>query len=208
MTDERLSEPSPEMLAELDLVLREPLSSVRLRENSAFDQLLANCERRVVLFGAGNLGRKVLRCLRTIGVEPLAFADNGQSRWGTSVDGVPVLSPKDAAVRYGSSALFVIAIWSLGHYYRDTRAQLESMGCKHVDSTASLRWKFADQLLPDFCQDLPHKLYEQAAEVRKAAFLWADDFSRREYLNHVRWRALGDQNALEPPVKEQTVFPR
>ncbi|MGA9932840.1 MAG: FkbM family methyltransferase [Terriglobales bacterium] len=207
VTDERLSEPSPEMLAELDLVLREPLSSVRLRENSAFDQLLANCERRVVLFGAGNLGRKVLRCLRTIGVEPLAFADNGQSRWGTSVDGVPVLSPKDAAVRYGSSALFVIAIWSLGHYYRDTRAQLESMGCKHVDSTASLRWKFADQLLPDFCQDLPHKLYERAAEVRKAAFLWADDFSRREYLNHVRWRALGDQNALEPPVKEQQYFP-
>jgi FkbM family methyltransferase len=206
LRDERLSEPSPEILAELDLVLSEPLSGVRLRENSAFDKLLANSEKRIVIFGAGNLGRKVLRCLRSIGVEPLAFADNGESRWGSSIDDVIVLSPKDAAARYGSSALFLVSIWSLGHYYRDTRAQLEGKGCTHVESTASLRWKFADQLLPDFCQDLPHKLYEQAADVRKAAFLWADDFSRREYLNHVRWRALGDQNALGPPVKEKQYF--
>ena len=187
-------------------MLSEPLSSVRERENSAFDKLLAGCGNRLVLFGAGNLGRKVLQCLRSIGVEPLAFADNSQSKWGSQVDGVPVLSPKDAAAQYGASALFLIAIWSLGHYYRDSRAQLESMGCAHVDSTAFLRWKFADQLLPDFCQDLPHKLYEQAADVRKAASLWADDASRREYLNHVRWRALGDQNALGPPVKEESYF--
>ena len=195
-----------EYLVELDRILSEPLSSVRERENSAFDNLLAGCGNRLVLFGAGNLGRKVLQCLRSIGVEPLAFADNSPSKWGSQVGGVPVLSPKDAAAQYGGSALFLIAIWSLGHYYRDSRTQLESMGCTHVDSTAFLRWKFADQLLPDFCQDLPHKLYEQAADVRKAASLWADDASRQEYLNHVRWRALGDQNALGPPVKEESYF--
>ncbi len=196
-----------EYLVELDRILSEPLSSVRERENSAFDNLLAGCGNRLVLFGAGNLGRKVLQCLRSIGVEPLAFADNSPSKWGSQVDGVPVLSPKDAAAQYGGSALFLIAIWSLGHYYRDSRTQLESMGCAYVDSTAFLRWKFADQLLPDFCQDLPHKLYEQAADVRKAASLWADDASRQEYLNHVRWRALGDQNALGPPVDEKQYFP-
>ena len=86
-----------EYLAELDRLLSEPLSSVRDRENSAFDKLLAGCENHVVLFGAGNLGRKVLRSLRSIGVEPLAFADNGQPKWGSHVEGVPVLSPKDAA---------------------------------------------------------------------------------------------------------------
>ena len=196
-----------EYLVELDRILSEPLSSVRERENSAFDKLLAGCGNCLVVFGAGNLGRKVLQCVRSIGVEPLAFADNSQSKWGSSIDGVPVLSPKDAAVQYGASALFLVAIWSLGHFYRDSRAQLERLGCTHVESTASLRWKFADQLLPDFCQDLPHKLYEQAGEVRKAASLWADDFSRREYLNHVKWRALGDQSALGAPVEEKQYFP-
>jgi FkbM family methyltransferase len=193
-------------LVELDRLLSEPLSLVRDRENSAFDKLLAGCENRLVLFGAGNLGRKVLQCVRSIGIEPLAFADNSQSKWGSYVDGVPVLSPKDAAARYGASATFLVTIWSLGHSYPESRAMLERMGCAHVESTASLRWKFADRLLPDFCQDLPHKLYEQASEVRKAGSLWADDSSRREYLNHLKWRALGDQNALGPPVKEESYF--
>jgi FkbM family methyltransferase len=200
-TDERLSE----YLAELDRLLSEPLSSVRDRENSAFDKLLANCEKRLVLFGAGNLGRKVLQCVRSIGVEPLAFADNSQFKWGSYVDGVPVLSPKEAA-RYGASALFLVTIWSRGHFFPESRALLENLGCAHVQSTALLRWKFADRLLPDFCQDLPHKLYEQAAEVRKAASLWADEYSRREYLNQVRWRALGNQDALGPPVNEAQYF--
>jgi FkbM family methyltransferase len=195
-----------EYLAGLDCLLNEPLSSVRDRENSAFDKLLAGSENRLVLFGAGSLGRKVLRCVRSIGIEPLAFADNSQSKWGSYVDGVPVLSPKDAAAQYGASALFLVTIWSLGHFYPESRAMLGGMGCTRVASTTSLRWKFANQLLPDFCNDLPHKLYEQAAEVREAASLWADDFSRREYLNHVRWRALGDQNALGPPVKEESYF--
>jgi FkbM family methyltransferase len=195
-----------EHLAALDRLLSEPLSRVREREKSAFDTLLAGCNNRLVLFGAGNLGRKVLQCVRSIGVEPLAFADNSQSKWGSHVDGVPILSPKDAAARYGATALFLASIWSLGHFYRDSRAQLERLGCMHVESTASLRWKFADRLLPDFCQDLPHKVYEQAAEVRKAASLWADESSRREYLDHVKWRALGDQNALGPPVKEKQYF--
>lgn len=193
-------------LPELERLLSEPLSSVREREKSAFDKLLADSRNRVVLFGAGNLGRRALKSLRSIGVEPLAFADNGQSKWGSQVDGVPVLSPKDAAAQHGASALFLVTIWSLGHHYRDSRAQLEGLGCTHVESTASLRWKFADQFLPDFCQDLPHKLYEQAGDVRKAATLWADDSSRQEYLNHVKWRALGDQSALSPPVTEESYF--
>lgn len=195
-----------ECLIELDRLLSEPPGSVRERENSAFDKLLAGCGNRLVLFGAGNLGRKVLQCVRSIGVEPLAFADNSRSKWGSHVDGVPVMSPKDAAAQHGASATFLVTIWSLGHSYPETRAMLEGLGCAHVESTASLRWKFANQMLPDFCQDLPHRLYEQAAEVRKAAGLWADGSSLRAYLNHVRWRALGDQDALGPPVKEESYF--
>jgi FkbM family methyltransferase len=196
-----------EYLSELDRLLSEPLSSVRDREKSAFDKLLASCVNRLVLFGAGNLGRKVLQCVRSIGVEPLAFADNSRSKWGSYVDGVPVLSPKDAAAQCGASALFLVTIWSRGHFYPETRAELERLGCTHVESTAYLRWKFADQLLPDFCQDLPHKVYEQADEVQMAASLWADDSSRREYLNQVTWRALGEQDALGSPVDEEQYFP-
>ena len=142
---------------ELDKLLSEDPGSVRLREQSAFDRILAGVDNRVVLFGVGNLGRKALRCLRSVGVEPLAFADNSQARWGESLDGVSILSPSQAAEKFGSSALFVVTIWSLGHSFRQTREQLNRLGCGRVISTAELRWKFADVLLPDFCQDFRTK---------------------------------------------------
>jgi FkbM family methyltransferase len=191
---------------QLNQLLSEDLGSVRLRERAAFDQLLAEADGRVVLFGAGNLGRKALRCLRGVGVEPLAFTDNNPASWGTSTDGIPVLSPAEAAEKYGRTALFVVTIWSLGHSFRQTQEQLSRLGCRHVVGSSPLRWKFAEQLLPDFCQDLPHKVYEQADEVRAAASVWADDYSRQEYLNHLKWRALGDLGALEPPDTEASYF--
>lgn len=250
-------------MTELDRILGEPLEEVLERERIAFDRELAQSGGRVVLFGAGSLGRKVLDCLRSIGVEPLAFADNRKgvdrrqlaerrifeetnrgekerrtgdrrkgdrrkkerSRLGVDIAaesnlpsaenvetlhpqvmGVPILSPGDAAEEYGQSTLFIVTIWSLGHSYLETRAKLEQLGCTRVTSTATLRWKFAHRMLPDFCQDLPHKLYEQKTDVRRMAELWADELSRREYLNHVRWRALGDLGALGKPVEEESYF--
>jgi FkbM family methyltransferase len=192
-----------EYLRELESFLSEPLASVRERERTAFDRELAKCEGRLVLVGAGNLGRRALSCLRSAGVTPLAFTDNGRALWGTEVDNLPVLSPEIAAERFGSSALFVVTIWSPGHRYADTRAQLLRIGCRNVICATRLRWKFADQLLPDYCQDLPHQVYEQASFVLEAAALMADDFSRQEYFRQVRWRALGDFGELSPPQPHQ-----
>jgi FkbM family methyltransferase len=193
-------------IKELDLFLSENLSSVHRREQCAFDDLLAKADNRIVLFGAGNLGTKALRCLRSMGVEPLAFADSSELRWGTSMDGLLVLSPPEAAEKFGRSALFMVTIWSLGHNFRQTREQLRGLGCSQVISTSELRWKFADQMLPDFCQDVPHKLYEQAGEVRRAASLWADEYSQLEYLSHLKWRGLGDLGILGPPDAEESYF--
>jgi FkbM family methyltransferase len=193
-------------LRELDDLLSEPLDSVRERERSEFDRLLTDCKGGLVLFGAGNLGRKALACLRGAGIEPLAFADNSSQKWGTRVDGLSVLSPPEAAQKYGTASLFVVTIWSLGHSYCETHAKLRGLGCTRVACSSSLRWKFASDLLPDYCQDLPHKVYEQAVDVRLAASLWADEYSRREYLNQVRWRVLGDLGALNPPVTEESYF--
>jgi FkbM family methyltransferase len=191
---------------ELDQLLNEDAGSVLRREQSAFDNLLAAAHNRIVLFGSGNLGVIVLRCLRGAGIEPLAFADNNQARWGESIDGVSVLSPAEAAKKFGRSALFMVTIWSVGHSFRQTREQLSRLGCSRVISSSELRWKFAAELLPAYCQDLPHKVYEQADEVRAAALLWADDYSRQEFLNQVKWRALGELGALQPPVAEDQYF--
>ena len=191
---------------ELESLLREDMSSVLSRERDAFDEMLAAAGNRIVLFGAGNLGRKALACLRSIGIEPLAFADNDPSRWGTKVSDVRVMSPQASAAEFGRTALFVVTIWCHGHTFRETRRQLEMLGCASIVPSAALRWKFSRDLLPDFCQDLPHKVYSETEAVIEASDLWADDLSRRQYLDQVRWRTVGDYNNLNLSVIKEAYF--
>ena len=54
---------------------REP-ADVRRWEASLFDQLTGDKRNRLVLCGAGGLGRKTLAGLRLAGIEPLCFADS------------------------------------------------------------------------------------------------------------------------------------
>src|ERR1039458_3997971 len=95
----------------LETLLGESAESAQRREQTAFDELAAPFERRLVLFGAGRLGRRTLTGLRNHGVEPLAFSDNNSAVWGKTIDGLPVLSPRDAAKKLGETAAFVLTIW-------------------------------------------------------------------------------------------------
>lgn len=65
---------------------------------------------KIVLFGAGRLGRKVLQGLRANGVEPLAFCDNNQKLWAESMEDVTVLSPRKAGGEFGKTAVFVVCV--------------------------------------------------------------------------------------------------
>jgi FlaA1/EpsC-like NDP-sugar epimerase len=83
-----------ETIAEL---LQEPLESVTYREQHSSEDLLSTRRNRVVLFGAGNLGRRAAEALREIEVQQLAMTDNNQTRWGAYIDGMEILAPIDAA---------------------------------------------------------------------------------------------------------------
>ena len=84
------------MRTTLNGLLNETIDEAAARARHEFDRLCAGAS-GLVLFGAGNLGRRVLGGLRRLGVEPLAFADNNPRLWGTSVEQLPVLRPDDAA---------------------------------------------------------------------------------------------------------------
>src|SRR5260370_41077105 len=115
--------PVPRSLKE---ILNEAVPSVVQRERGALESLLEEQNNRVVLFGAGSLGTRTLRELRGIGIEPLAFSDNNRERWGSIIEGCPVLSPVDAAAKYGADTLFIISIWNAAHWFVETLAQLKS----------------------------------------------------------------------------------
>lgn len=197
------------LLSAVKDLLREGKSAVVERERSTFDNLAGPGNKPLVLFGAGNLGRKTLAGLRKIGIQPIAFTDSNPRLWNTKVEDLVVLPPEKAASLYGTNAVFVITIWTGEGYDRMGQrvAKLRNLGCKHVSSFLPLFWKFPDTFLPHYAADLPHKIYEQAEQVLSACELWSDDASRREYLAQLRWRLLADFDNLPNPVNHATYFP-
>jgi FkbM family methyltransferase len=188
-------------------MLNEPVSLIVERERTALEDMLKEQNDRVVLFGAGNLGTRTLRELRGIGIEPLAFSDNKRERWGSTVEGCPVLSPADAAAKYGADTLFIITIWNAAHWFVETLEQLKSLGCKHVSSYSPVYWRFSATFLPFLLNDHPHKVYEDAQLVLEAEKLWADKTSLDTYRSHVYWYATGDASQLPPRPSENSYFP-
>jgi FkbM family methyltransferase len=196
------------MEAKLDKLLSEDIASVISREQSAFDNLAGPFSESLVLFGAGNLGRKTLAGLRKVDIEPLAFTDNNPLLWNKPIDGLQVLSPQDAANKFGKSAAFIITIWRAIGGDRQARRQqsLFDLNCNRVVSFGYLFWKYADIFLPHYCLDVPHKAYQHADELRNAFYLWGDDASRNEYLAQLRFRMLLDFDGLPSPVAHKQYF--
>ena len=182
-------------------MLSEGIVSCRNRESAAFDRAKGETA-GIVLFGAGGLGRKALKGLRSVGSEPLAFSDNNQSLWGQSIDGVPILPPAEVASRYGKSATFVITIWAeWAGRMEDQRQGLRKLGCQTVVPFTLLFWKFPHLFLPHIQVDLPSRVHEQADEVIRCARLWTDSRSYAEYLAQIRWRLFSDFECLTPPER-------
>jgi FkbM family methyltransferase len=193
---------------ELAALLSESVTDAVRRERTTFDSTSQGRE-GIVLVGIGGLGRRVLRALRTAGVEPLALADNGARVQGTPVEGHEVLSVPEAVRRHGERATFVVTIWGAGstHRFAQSRAQLEALGARAVSAFPPLLWKYPTNALPHYCQDLPHHVLEQRDEVQRGLDVWSDDSSRREYLSQVRFRLLADFDGLAHPVHHPQYFP-
>ena len=196
------------MLAPLNELLKEPIASVVDRQQHTLERLLSEHHNRVVLFGAGTLGKRAIALFRGIGVEPLAVTDNSKSVWGGSCEGCPILSPEDAARRFGADAIFLITVWNDHHWYRDTFAMLTAYGCRSVSSYAPIFWRFPDTFLTLLLlNELPVNLFQDAHHVQLADDLWADELSTQIYRANIHWRALGDASHLPGPPAENTYFP-
>jgi FkbM family methyltransferase len=194
---------------QLDELLDEDIEHARIRAATAYDLAASGLGGKVVLFGAGGCGRMVLRKLRELQIQPIAFTDNSPDLWGQTVDNLQVLSPQEAASKYAPQATFLVCIW--GHAAHDRMAdrvgQLRTLGCGTVIPFGLLFWKYHEITLPYFCLDSPHKLLGQKNAIRAAMQLWSDDFSREEYVAQVGFRASMDFALIDRTVAGTHYFP-
>lgn len=193
----------------LDFLLSESTEAARERERTAFDRLASPFSERIVLFGAGGLGRATLTKLRSVGLQPLAFADNNPALWGKTIGGVPVFATAKAAEQYGDNAAFVVTIWGAQANDRmsDRVRQLRELGCTHIAPSGFLFWKFPEVFLPYFPLDLPHKVLSATSDIEAAFDLFQDESSRREFVAQLSFRLLLDYDGLTCIRESKHYFP-
>jgi FkbM family methyltransferase len=193
--------------SQLNRLLNENPFDARTRSETAFDKMVAPYDGRVVLFGAGSLGRRAATLLREVGRSPQAFADNNREIWGRTIDGLPVVSPEEASHRFGDNAAFLVSVFSPGPSYRAIHRQLTALGCRSVISCIPFLWRYADQFLPYYLVGRPDQLLEHKEDVQAGLSLWADEESRREYVAQVGLRLWGDFESLAIPRPTEQYFP-
>ncbi|MGA3210746.1 MAG: FkbM family methyltransferase [Terriglobales bacterium] len=191
-----------QLQAILDEIESEPVDATLVREREAFDRIAGPFNERLILFGAGPLGRIILDGLRRAGVEPLGFADNNQRLWGTQVNGLSVLSPADALQRHGDSACFVVSIFNGS----SARRQLVGLGCTRIAPFAPLYWKYSDVFIPNNGIDLPHRLRAQFPAIWKCYASLADGASRKELREQLLWRYWLRFDSLSPAADPRDIY--
>jgi FkbM family methyltransferase len=188
-----------ELLAKL---LSESPQHVVERADGMYDLLAAPFQRRVVIFGAGQLGRFVLPALRKAGLEVLAYCDNNSPRWGSMIDGVPAMSPAEAVERYRDSACFLVAVYNSSA----PRRQLRELGCPRIVPYPVFFWKHWRSLPGEERLAVPHRILEQADAIPAGYQLLADEASREEFLAQLRWRCLMDYDCLPEPGAPKDMY--
>ena len=95
-------------------------------------------------------------------------------------------SPEDAARRFGSDTVFVVAVWnSNSGGAQRVIAQLRAAGCRRIVPFVWLYWKFPETFLPYYQWDLPAHVLASAHEVRRTYSLFSGIRSQGEFLRYL-----------------------
>jgi FkbM family methyltransferase len=193
---------------QLDALLYESAPAVLRRQQTAFDQAAFPDERRIVIYGAGGLGRRILAGLRANGIEPIAFADRNPAADRT-IDGVRVYSPAEAAWLFGSEASFVVAVWNpvASGGIAAITSMLAERGCRRIAPFTWLFWKYPQTFLPYYLWDLPSNLQQEADSVRAAFDSFEGERSQQEFIRQIELRMTGDVSCLGGAIEGVQYFP-
>ena len=98
--------------------------SIGLEEKRLDYFLRCSSDKKIICFGAGQQGRRAKKILRDMRCEVAYFCDNAESKWGTFVDGIEVVSPDKMEELYKSGGFYILITSA---YHKEIKKQLREM---------------------------------------------------------------------------------
>lgn len=163
---------------------------------------------KVIIYGAGNAGHAVYRCLQHRGMAVPCFLDRKaiiRANW----EGVPVLRPDDEAIPLAArdQTPVVIAVFNRESDPRGIVEKLHSLGYPKVVTLVETY----DYFLPEMrnCYWLASRASygNWTSAVNAATDIWGGESSRELYAAVVKYRLSGNHAALPDPKPEHQYLP-
>lgn len=192
------------MKAELERLMNLDADALVAAAGGAFDDVTDGGRRPLVLLGAGQMGRAVHAALQSKPVKVICFADNDPTQWGRTVGGVPVISPRAAARDFGHEAVFVVAFQAEGVVLAREEARLSSLGARRICPFSHLFRKWPET--SGWPCGTPSFYRQHQEDISETLGLFEDEVSRRQFLGHLRWRMIRDENALPMASPQDQYF--
>lgn len=153
---------------------------------------------RYIIFGTGELGKRIVAGLKKLQIPIEGFADNNRSLWGTIIDGHCVFSPEELTRMDGIE--IVIGVYTNA----PVKLQLSLLSLKYK-TFPELARKYPDTFLPYLALPKPQ---DPLSIHEKCALALKDMESVKEFWGQLDWRETLDYSSLPPhrPASE-TYFP-
>ena len=179
-------------------------------EQSWFDDVAGEFHSRIVIYGFGDLGRKMLSGMRKIGIEPLGVIDSGIAAKTGFIENLPCVSLEEGVQRWGSNAVFIVAVFNQSgeRDFKKIKETLEAHNVKRIVYFLSYFWKHASTFLPYYSINLPSQAFAQVEQIKKAFDLLEDDRSREDFAFFIESVTSPlPERTFSAISKEQTYFP-
>jgi len=160
-----------------------------------------NDKKPVILYGAGNVGRDILRVLSLRGISVFCFLDK-KACHGDTVAGVPVYTP-DNVVIDKTGYQVVISIFNRDANIAELAGQLRDWGYSSILTIMDIYDYLSEELGRRFW--LTTKEYYRSCkdDIDKGYDIWDDETSRHLYKSIIEFRMNGNYSLLPEPHPKQ-----
>jgi hypothetical protein len=162
----------------------------------------------LILFGSGNLGRKIAAYFKEKGFKIVCFADNNENKNNTIIDDIIVHTPAIAYDKFAKvNPTWVVTIWSPGHSFKKTFEQLKEIGVQNIISANNIFQIFSKDLLPYYHFELPEFYNNAKSRIKEAYSYLKDEESKEQYCKHLKARIGYSFNELPEATTNNQYFP-
>jgi FkbM family methyltransferase len=158
----------------------------------------------ILIYGAGETGRRINALLRKYGIEVTCFLDINSGKI-KSIDEIPVIRPEDYVV--DDMPLVIVALFNHITNVIDVMGFLNRLGFSNlVPYTEFFMW-FADELPVHYWLGPPGLYASYISELTVVFSMLEDQVSKELFLSLLRFRTTGNPKVMPPPQFENIYFP-